>query len=74
MLDVMPAMVRVPVVVVKPGFVSVGTLKLLDVMADTDMVPGAPTIAGAPPAAEDTAESITKPAAVWVITLNVPAA
>ena len=71
MLDVMPAMVRVPVVVVNPGFVSVGTL---NVIAPTDMVPGAPTMAGAPPAADDTAESITKPAAVWVITLNVPAA
>ncbi len=72
--DVMPAIVRVPVDAVKPGFMSVCCEKLADVIADTTMVPGAETIAGAPPAADDTAASITKPANVWVITLNVPAA
>jgi len=73
MLDVMPAMVRVPVVVVNPGFMSAGvTEKLADVIADTAMVPRPPPIAVATPV--DTTESITKPAAVWVITLNVPAA
>jgi len=38
------------------------------------MVPGAETMAGAPPAADVTAESISNPAAVWVLTLNTPAA
>jgi len=74
MLDVMPAIVRVPVDALKPGFMSVALLKLLAESADTAMVPGAETIAGAPPAADDFAASITKPAAVWVMTLNVPAA
>lgn len=69
MLDVMPAMVRVLVVVVKPGLLSAGVLKLI---ADTVMVP-TEAIAGAPPAAEVTASSIINPAAVWVRTLNVPA-
>ena len=58
MLDVMPAMVRVPVVVVKPGLLSAVAP---NVIAPTDMVPGPPPIAGAPPAsAAETAMSKAK--------------
>jgi hypothetical protein len=69
MLDVMPVMLRVLAVVVKPGLLSAGVLKLI---ADTVMVPPE-AIAGAPPAAEVTVSSIINPASVWVRTLNVPA-
>ncbi len=72
MLDVMPVMVRVPVVGDNPGFMSVACEKLADVIADTAMVPRPPPIALATPV--DTTESITKPKAVCVITLNDPAA
>jgi len=72
MLDAMPAMVRAPVVVVKPGLLSAAG-DAANEIAPTDMVPTVP-IAGAPFAADDNAESITKPLVVVVITLNTPAA
>ena len=64
--DVIPVKASVPVVVLKPGFVSVATDAVID---DTAMVPA--VRAGVEP---ETAASITKPAAVWVLTLNVDAA
>jgi len=73
MLDVMPAMEREPVVVAKPGFMSDDEPKLAAVIADTAMVPGPPLGIARAPVADDTAESITKPSTVWVITLNAPA-
>ncbi len=64
--DVIPVKASVPVVALKPGFVSAATDTVID---ETDM---APTVtAGVEPV---TAASITKPAAVWVLTLNVDAA
>jgi len=73
----MPLIVRVPVDLANPGLLSI--VGALNVIAVTAMAPGAPTIAGAPPAADDTATSITKAGllalgAVAVPTLNVPAA
>jgi len=64
--DVIPVKVSVPVVALKPGFVSAGTDTAID---DTAMVPVVK--AGVEP---ETAASITKPAVVWVLTLNVDAA
>ena len=54
LLDVMPVMVRVPVVADNPGFMSIACEKLADVIADTAMVPRPPPIAVATPV--DTAE------------------
>jgi len=59
MLDVIPAIVRAPVVVVKPGLLSAAG-DAANEIAPTDMVPTV-EIAGAPDEVDVTAESITKP-------------
>ena len=73
MLDVRPVMVREPVVVAKPGFKSDGEPKLAAVIADTAAKPRPILGIARAPVAAVTAESITKPSLVWVITLNAPA-
>lgn len=63
------AIVRLPVVVANPGFMSAVTVKLLELIAKGVMIPTVET-AGVVPL---TAASIVKPFEVCVMTVNTPA-
>lgn len=64
--------VRLPMAMLKPGFISAATEKLLALIEPTDIVPTT-AMARVVPDTTGTA-SIVLPAAVCVITVNVPAA